>query len=159
MLFKGDTDETLNAAGTQTDGQAEGERYADEFDQSPRVVIKNMIGGGVSLPWNLALAALIGLSLLFTRVMLGADGNMAHAHHVIGSLVLTVVSMAAAEVVRPVRYLNMVLGVALMAAPFMFAGDIKTTIVSVVMGAGLIALSVRRGPIRERYGHWGRWIV
>ena len=159
VLFTGDTDETRNLVDAKSDRSADAAQNADEFDQSPGIVIKNMIGGGVSLPWNLALAALIGLSLLFTRVTLGADGNMAHAHHVIGSLVLTVVSMAAAEVVRPVRYLNMVLGVALMAAPFMFAGDMTTTIVSVVMGAGLIALSVRRGPILERYGNWDRVII
>ena len=159
VLFTGDTDETRNLIDAKSDRRADAAQNADEFDQSPGIVIKNMIGGGVSLPWNLALSALIGLSLLFTRVTLGADGNMAHAHHVIGSLVLTVVSMAAAEVARPVRYLNMVLGVALMAAPFMFAGDMMTTIVSVVMGAGLIALSVRRGPILERYGNWDRVII
>ena len=34
------------------------------------------------MPWNLALAGLIGLSLLFTRVTLGAEGVMAHAHHI-----------------------------------------------------------------------------
>ena len=122
-------------------------------------MIKNLVGGGVSLPWNLALAALIGSSLLFTRITLGADGNMAHAHHVIGSLVLTVVSIAAAEVVRPMRYLNMVLGASLMAAPFIFTAGIAATIASVVMGAGLIAFSVRRGPIRERYGNWDRVII
>ena len=118
-----------------------------------------MIGGGVSLPWNLALAARIGLSLLFTRITLGVDGNMANAHHVIGSLVLTVVSIAAAEVARPVRYLNMLLGAALMAAPFMFAAGMAATIVSVVLGVALIALSLRRGLIRERYGNWDRLII
>ena len=90
---------------------------------------------------------------------LGVDGNIAHAHHVIGSLVLTVVSIAAAEVARPVRYLNAVLGAALMASPFMFTAGMPATIVSVVLGAGLIVLSLRRGPIRERYGNWDRVII
>ena len=84
---------------------------------------------------------------------------MAHAHHVIGSLVLTVVSIAAAEVARPVRYLNILLGAALMAAPFMFAAGITATIASVVLGLGLVALSMRRGLIRERYGNWERLII
>lgn len=159
VLFKGDTDETQNSPGTQADGQADGERDADEFDQSPRVVIKSMIGGGVSLPWNLALAALIGLWLLFTRMTLGVDGDMANVHHVIGSLVLTVVSIAAAEVARPVRYLNLVLGASLAAAPFMLTAGTSATVVSVVLGVGLIALSMRRGLIRERYGNWGRLII
>ena len=118
-----------------------------------------MVGGGVSLPWNLALAALIGLALLFTRITLGVNGNMAHAHHVIGALVLTVVSIAAAEVARPVRYLNLLLGAALMAAPLMFTAGTTATIVSVIVGVALMGLSLRRGPIRERYGNWDRLIV
>ena len=98
------------------------------------------LGGGVSLPWQPAMAALIGLSLLFTRITLGTDGNLAHAHHVIGSLVLTVVSISAAEVARPVRYLNMVLGAGLMAAPFMFAAGMA-------QGIRLChALTVARAP-------------
>ena len=73
--------------------------------------------------------------------------------------VMTVVSIAAAEVARPVRYLNMVLGAALMVAPFMFAAGMAATIVSVVLGVALIALSLRRGLIRERYGNWEHWII
>ena len=151
VFFVGDTDEMREAKNA--------EPISDEFDRSPGAVIKSAIGGGVSLPWNLALAAFIGLSLLFTRIMLGVDGSLANAHHVIGSLVLTVVSIAAAEVARPVRYLNMVLGATLMAAPIMFTAGITATIASVVLGLGLIALSMRRGPIRERYGNWDRLII
>ena len=151
VFFVGDTDEmqeTKNA-----------EPISDEFDRSPGAVIKSAIGGGVSLPWNLALAALIGLSLLFTRIMLGVDGSLANAHHVIGSLVLTVVSIAAAEVARPVRYLNMLFGAALMAAPFIFGAAIVTTVISMALGVALIVLSIRRGRIRERYGNWDRLII
>ena len=84
---------------------------------------------------------------------------MAHAHHVIGSLVLTVVSIAAAEVARPVRYLNIVLGAALMAAPLILGASVGTTVVSIVLGVALVVLSIRRGPIRERYGNWDRVII
>ena len=72
---------------------------------------------------------------------------------------LTVVSIAAAEVARPARYLNMPLGAALMATPFMFDANLMTTIVSLVLGAALVVLSIRRGPIRERYGNWNRLII
>lgn len=151
IFFVGDTDEVTEAK--------RGEIDADEFDQPPSAVLKAAISGGVSLPWNLALAAFIGLSLLFTRITLGAEGNMAHVHHVIGSLVLAVVSISAAEVARPVRYINIVLGAALMAAPFMVEAEMVATIVSVVLGIAIIALSVRGGPIRERYGDWNRLIT
>ena len=33
------------------------------------------------------------------------------------------------------------------------------TVASLVCGGALVALSIRRGPIRERYGHWTRLIV
>jgi hypothetical protein len=131
----------------------------DEFEQPPGAVIKRMVSGGVSLPWNLALAAVIGVSLLFTRVTLGADGSLANAQHIIGSLVLTVISIASAEVARPMRYLNIPLGVALMAAPFMFDASMASVIVSVILGVALVVLSIRRGPIRARYGLWDRLII
>lgn len=151
VLFVGDTDEMPTGEKPQAP--------ADEFDRPPGEVIRRMVTGGVSLPWNLALAALIGVSLLFTRVTLGAEGSLANAHHIIGSLVLTVISLAAAEMARPARYLNMLLGAALIAVPFLLGADTAATVVSVALGAGLIALSPRRGPIRERYGRWSRWIV
>ena len=152
VFFRGDTD-TMPAGATANSATA------DEFNQSAGVVLKNMMAGGVNLPWNLGLAALIGLALLFTRLWPGAEGNLAHAHHVIGSLVLTVVSIAAAEVARPARWLNLPLGAALMASPFVFAGGMATTLVSLIAGAALMALSVRRGPIHERYGSWDRLIA
>ena len=154
VLFVGDTDEQLPPA----ESSRRLDTKNDEFDQAPSRVFKSMLTGGVSLPWNLALAALIGLSLLFTRVTLGVDGNLANAHHVIGSLVLTVVSVAAAEVARPARWLNALLGAALIVTPFVWAASTAAMGVSVVLGAALMVLSIRRGQIRERYGNWSRLI-
>lgn len=151
VFFQGDTD-TLPAGATASS------QTADEFNQPAGAVLRHMMAGGVNLPWNLALAAMIGLALLFTRLWPGVEGNLAHAHHVIGSLVLTVVSIAAAEVARPARWLNLPLGAGLMAAPFVFAGDTLTTLVSLAAGAALMALSVRRGQILEHYGAWDRVI-
>ena len=45
------------------------------------------------------------------------------------------------------------LGAVLMAVPFMFGASPVTTVVTMVLGAGLIVLSIRRGPIRSRYGN------
>ncbi len=151
IFFVGDTDEMPKAQNVK--------QLTDEFDQPAGTVFKAALTGGVSLPWNLALAALIGLFLMFTRVILDVEGNMAHAHHIIGSLVLTVVSIAAAEVARPVRYLNVVLGATLMAVPFMIAANASTTIVSVGLGIALIALNIRRGAINEHYGSWDSKII
>jgi nucleoside-diphosphate-sugar epimerase len=154
IFFVGDTDEVDKSA-RAPDAPA----LADEFDRPPRAVLKAAVFGGVSLPWNLGLAALLGLLLLFTRPLLGAEGTLAHAHHVIGSLVLTVVSIAAAEVARPVRFLNLLLGVALAASALLLQADMPTLLFSLLVGAALAGLSLRRGPILERYGSWSRLLV
>ena len=149
VLFVGDTDE-MPAGDKNKNTLAQ----LDEFDQPVTAVLKSMVGGGVSLPWNLALCALIGLFLLFTRVTFGVEGNLAHAHHVIGSLAMTVVSVAAAEVARAVRFLNAIFGLMLMASPFVYAGSTAATAVSLALGAALVVLSWPRGKIKERYGSW-----
>jgi len=151
VLFLGDTDEMPRAREVGTVG--------DEFDRPPGAVIRDMVGGGVSLPWNLALSGLIGLSLLFTRITLGAEGGLANSEHLIGSLVLAVTALAAAEVARLLRLLNVLLGAALFATPFIYGASMVATLASLVCGATLVALSIRWGPIRERYGHWTRLIV
>jgi nucleoside-diphosphate-sugar epimerase len=151
VFFCGDTD-------TMPSGAEGRSAEVDEFAQRPGAVLHSMLAGGVNLPWNLGLAALIGLALMFTRLWPGVEGNLAHAHHLIGSLVLTVVSIAAAEVARPARWLNVPLGAGLMASPFMFAGSTAALVCSVLAGVVLVALSVRRGPVREHYGSWDRVI-
>lgn len=139
----------------------EGERpdRKDEFDRNPGEIVVDMWAGGVNLPWNLGLAALLALSLPFTRLTFGAEGTMADSDHVIGFLALTVISLAAAEVARALRYLLIPLGVALCASPFLFGAGSAQTIVSIAIGIALIALSWRRGPVHERYGTFDRWIV
>jgi nucleoside-diphosphate-sugar epimerase len=147
VLLFGDTDEG-------GEGQA-----PDDFDRRPGAVLAEMWSGGVNLPWNLGLAALVGLWLLFTRLTLGAEGNMANADHLVGSLALTVISLAAAEVARPLRFLLVPLGAALFVTPFAYGAGTVQVVASLLCGAALIALSFRRGPVHQRYGAWQAWIV
>ena len=154
VLFLGDTDE-LPAANEKRVDSDDG----DEFDRPLGVVLKSIVGGGVSLPWNLALAGLIGVSLLFTRVTLDAAGGLADAHHIVGCAVLTVVAIAAADVARPARALNAVLGLGLMFVTLLLDADKLQVMVTLGLGIALVLLSVRRGPILERYGAWNRLLV
>ncbi|HEX6376618.1 MAG TPA: NAD-dependent epimerase/dehydratase family protein [Allosphingosinicella sp.] len=147
VLLFGDTDE----------GRA-GES-PDEFDARPGAVLEVMWTGGVSLPWNLAAAAAIGLWLMFTRLTLGADGGMADADHLIGALALTIISLAAAEVARPLRLLLVPLGAALLVTPFYYRTDGTALAASLLCGIALILLSLRRGPVTQSYGGWQRMIV
>jgi nucleoside-diphosphate-sugar epimerase len=148
VLFRGDTDEQ--------DSRNEGS--ADEFDDKPRKIVREMVLGGVNLSWNLVLAAAIGLWLLFTRLTLDAEGGIADVHHIIGSLVLTIVSVAAAEVARPVRFLLMPMGAALAASPFLTISSSTQMLVSVALGVALVALAVPAGRIHQRYGNWSRFL-
>ncbi len=147
FLF-GDTDE----------GEAP-RKAGDELERGPSTIVAEMLSGGVNLPWNLALAAAIGLSLLFTRLTFGAWDAMANADHLIGSLVLTTISIAAAEVARPARFLLLPLGAALCIVPLVYEATTTHLVADVAAGVALAALSLRRGTVRCRYGAWTRLIV
>jgi hypothetical protein len=84
---------------------------------------------------------------------------MANADHLIGALVVTFTVSAFAEVARPLRFLNVAFGVALLITPFVYGADGLATVASALCGIALIALSVPRGPVRHRYGGWSRVIV
>jgi nucleoside-diphosphate-sugar epimerase len=146
VFLLGDTDKGRRAKRT------------DELDRGPGPVLRDMWTGGVSLPWNLTLAAVLAASLPFTRLTFGAEGTMANADHLIGFLALTIISLAAAEVARPLRYCLIPLGAALMITPFLFKPDAAHSAASIAIGLMLIALSFRRGAIRDRYGTWDRYI-
>lgn len=141
FLF-GDTDEGKSVIG------------ADEFDRRPAAVLADVIKGGVSLPWNFLVAAAIGGLLMFTRMLLDTPSDLANADHLIGALVLTIVSIAAAEVARPVRYLLIPLGLVLLVTPLLHDANGIQIVVRVLSGLALIALSFRRGALAGRYGNW-----
>ncbi|WP_422001999.1 vitamin K epoxide reductase family protein [Reyranella sp.] len=153
VLFFGDTDEDRQDAGRNP---AAG---ADEFDRPLPAVAREMAAGGVSLPWNLAGAAAIGVWLMFTRVTLGAEGLAADTHHVLGAMVLTTTAIAAAEIARPVRMLNVVWAAGLILMPLLTGATAVDVVASVIAGAALIALSIPRGRVQSRYAGWTPWIV
>ena len=148
VLFRGDTDEGPAAA-----------RNHDEFDRPATVILRDMAGGGVNLPWNLALVAAIGLALLFSPMTLGVQGFVAHAHHVVGCLALMVVSIAAAEVARAARFLNVPIGLTLMCVPLVAEANLLVTAITMTAGLVIAMLSFRRGTIGEKYGGWSRAIM
>lgn len=155
VLFVGDTDDmpSQGAQGSKTTPDV-----PDEFDRPAAAVLKDTLAGGVNVPWNLALSAAIGLLLMLSRVTLGLDGTMAHVHHVVGALAMTVVSVAAAEVARATRLFNLLLGVLLAASPLVVETSAIATLASVVLGLLLAALSFPKGKIRATYGSWDVYI-
>lgn len=151
VFLVGDTDET-----SETDRQRQAR---DEFAQPIKEQLRDAVTGGVSFPGNLIACIAIGVWLMFTRLTVGAEGGMANADHLIGSLVITLSVIALAEVARPVRFVNIALGLALLVTPFVFEADGLSAITSIVAGLALVALSVRRGSVHSHYGRWTEAIV
>ena len=132
----------------------------DRFEGSPWAIIKDMAGGGVNLPWSLVLSTAIGIWLMCTRLIFGTQGEQANSDHLIGALVVTISITALAESARPARFVNVLLAFALMASPLMLdGGSLLADWSSVAAALLLIAASIPRGKVENRYGDWSRYLV
>jgi hypothetical protein len=142
------------------DGERAGERSdAADFERPAGAIVRDMLGGGINLPWNLVASGLLGVWLMFTRLTLGTSGAMAGADHLIGAMVVTVSVTALAEMARPARFLNVLFGICLLGTPWMFdGGSALADGLSLLTGVLLIVLSIPRGRVSHGYGSWNRFI-
>lgn len=144
-------------------GAMGGCRTSDEqpFGASLKGTFRDMATGGVTAPRTLLASAALGLLLMFTRPLFGAEPPMADSDHLVGSLIFTVAVSAMADVARTLRFINVAFGAWLVAAPFLLAGATAAgTIAGVVIGLALIGLSLPRGRLSgSRYGAWDAWVV
>jgi len=112
-----------------------------------------------SAPWNLLLSTFVGIWLMTAPSVLGLGGAAADSTHIIGALVVTFAVVAFAEPARLVRILNVVFGVWVLTAPWILEGGTLGWLwSSIASGLALIVLSLRRGPVLDRYGGWQRFI-
>ncbi|MCD6705457.1 MAG: NAD-dependent epimerase/dehydratase family protein [Thiobacillus sp.] len=132
----------------------------DDFERPAMAVVKDMLGGGVNVPWTLAASAALGIWLMCTRLVFGTEGAQADSDHLLGALIVTVSVTALAEAARPARFIDILLAVALMFAPFMFdGGSAVADLAGVAAGILLTLLSIPRGRIHNTYGAWSRYLV
>lgn len=137
-----------------------GEDRAKAFRGSYPDMLAEM-ADGVTLPWALLASALLGIWLMFTRMTFDTSGAMANSDHLVGSLVITCSGIALAEVVRPVRLINVLFGLWLIAAPWLLDGVTSNLAVwnGIVVGLALIVLALPRGRIKNAYNGWDRYLV
>ena len=116
---------------------------------------------GVTVPWTLAACCLAGAWLMLSRLVLGTRGITANNDHLVGALIITIAVCAMAEVARPLRFLNLLLGLWLIAAPWLLMGsDASSVWNDIGIGIAVIGLSLRRGTrSKEHYGSWDRYVV
>ncbi|MFE0756938.1 NAD-dependent epimerase/dehydratase family protein [Inquilinus sp. NPDC058860] len=139
----------------------------EERDPSPDLdapfakVAHNFISGGVSYPWTLVASVAVGIWLMATGTLLGTEPPLAYGDHVAGCLVITIAVIAMAEVARPLRFLNVALGLWAALSPFLLDGaGTAAMIADIVAGLGLALLSLPRGKLSaDHYGGWDRFIV
>lgn len=125
----------------------------------PDVVSTMAMVWGVALPWNLLVSAALGVWLMFAPAVLGITGAAAHSDHLVGALIVTTAVIALADVGRATRFVNIVLGAWVVAAPWVLTGATPASKWSgVIAGILVVLLSLRRGPVGERYGTWDRFI-
>jgi len=138
-----------------------GRKMEDEdFSGAPWAILKDMLGGGVNLPWSLVFCTAIGVWLMCTRLIFATQGAQANSDHLIGALVITISITALAESARPARFINMLLAIPLMAAPWMLdGGSLGADWAGVIAGVLLVLLSIPRGKIENHYGSWSRYLV
>jgi hypothetical protein len=113
-----------------------------------------------NVPWNLVASAALGVWLMASPALLGTSGAAAGSAHVAGALVITWAVIAFGEIARPVRLVNVLMGVWIAAAPWMLMGSTESSR-WLDLGAGILvaALSLRRGRIAEQFGSWNRYLV
>lgn len=146
--------------GTATQGEPD-ERTPPlmEMPAKPWQVFKSSIWG-MSFPWTLSLASLIGIWLMFTPAIFGAGKPAADIEHLGGALIVTVSIISMGEVVRAGRYLNVLLGLMLAIVPWLLDGGTTAACINdLIAGLVVIGLSLPRGVKRETYGSWDRYVV
>jgi hypothetical protein len=121
--------------------------------------IANALGLTTITP-TLALSAALGAWLMLSPAVFGNSGSVAVSDQLVGPLVITVAVIALAEVGRSVRWINLPFGLWLIAAPWILGGATGAGRWNdLVVGALVIAFSIPRGRVTERFGGFERYLV
>lgn len=107
---------------------------------------------GISISPALVLSCLIGGTLLIISTLRGINDTMTHVEDIIGPLIMTVSVIAMAEVMRPVRYINILFGLSLCVMPFFVDTFVERRIEVFIAGLALILSSIPEGKLHESYG-------
>ncbi|MCC9136927.1 vitamin K epoxide reductase family protein [Pontibacter silvestris] len=131
-----------------------------KFPQKPAKVFFASIWG-MSFPWTLTVAMLLGIALVFAPGLLGVQiqETAADIFHLSGSLIVVVSVISMGEPLRIGRYLNILPGLAVAVAPwFLNNSPASLSITGLVLGLAVAALSLPLGTKTQRYAGWDDYI-
>ncbi|UWQ22954.1 NAD-dependent epimerase/dehydratase family protein [Jannaschia sp. W003] len=148
VFFTGDTDEGAD------------DMRDDDFARPPGVIVRDMLTGGMTVPWTLAASVGVGIALMVSPLWLGwQEGSLAPHAHVVGALAIVVAVSAMAPVARLARLANVALAAWLVWAPFQVDAALLPAAFAWACAVALAALAIPRGDVGgQRYGSWDRWI-
>jgi uncharacterized membrane protein len=117
------------------------------------------IQGSGSFPWNLFLSSILGLWLMLSPTVFGTQEMASDSHHLLGALIITFAVIAMAQVARPVRFINCLLGLSLAFLVWFLPGGTSSFRWNATgVGFALTFLSIPRGRINDRFGSYDRII-
>ena len=105
--------------------------------------------------WAQLVSVALGFWLMAAPAVLGYGGTAADVHRVLGPITAAFALIAVWGHMRPIRWVNVALGGALVVVPFVWAFGTVATANSVVVGLAVAGLAFVRGTVTERYG--GGW--
>lgn len=118
----------------------------------------NAMTWGITFPWNLLFSIVLGGVLMFTPTFLKIQGFLANSDYIIGALVVTIAFISLAEVIRAVRFFNIVLSLIVILISLFSNSNTVMLIFHLFWGILLICASCPKGKILEKYGNWDKYI-
>ncbi len=140
---------------------------ATEDTRSPKMskeygkIIPSMFWG-MNVPWNLVITAALGGWLMASPYVLNIAGIAigADSDYITGAVVVVISIICMGEIIRSLRYINILLGIWLIVSVWVLWIDnsVHRQWSNIGVGILLIILSFPKGRIREKYGSLDRWI-
>lgn len=110
-------------------------------------------------PWNLFVITAIGIWIMSAPHILGYTGNMANSDNIVGALIVTFGVIAMSEVARMLRYINILFGLWLLVAPFIFSIEGSAVMWNgIITGALIMVFCFPKGKIKDKRGSFDKHI-
>lgn len=110
-------------------------------------------------PWNLYLSVILGIWLMFSPSVFGYEGGVADSNHFVGALVATLTIVAMSEVVRTVRFLNVLCGTWLLISLWLYQNPGEAPMWNqIITSVLLIIIAFPKGKIVDKRGGFAKYI-